>query len=396
MRSPSRLTRLAAHLSRVVDNPESAPAFVWPRWSRWRRLRDAVEQIVTEQRRLTSELADQRAWRHQLVEALAQPALLFSSDTRLVAANQAARLLLQLEDDAVGLTMVRAIGNVALVDAIREAQGAAVAGSEGRLTLDLDHLGRDLRVNVTVIGAEALVIIVDRTRERQVEELRRNFVVNASHELKTPVTSIQALAEALQVVVSVDQQRAARLVARLSVDAEHLAKLVRDLLDLRRLEEAGPLEQVAVDVAELARRVIADLQPIAEHADITLSIDAPERAVIAGVPTDIEAIIKNLIENAIRYNRPTGEVAVSIVPGDGEHVLKVSDTGIGIPPQDLGRIFERFYRVDVARSRSTGGTGLGLSIVRHAVERHNGTVEVDSEIGHGSTFTVRLPVGSDR
>lgn len=388
--------RLADHLTRLVEDPSATGELRWPRRRAWRRLRAAITALEGEQRRLTAALSRQRAWRFELVEALGQPAMLISQDARLLAANAAARALLAIDDDDVGTSIVRAVGSVALVDAVREAQGAGPEAAPGRLTLDLEHDGKELRVAVTVVGTETLVIAVDRTRERQVEELRRNFVVNASHELKTPVTSIQALAEALQVTVGVDQQRATQLVARLSDDAEHLAQLVRDLLDLRRLEEAGPLERVAVDVAEICRRVVADLRPLADAYRVAVRVDVPERALVAGVPADVEAIVKNLVENAVRYNHPEGSVEVKVAAGDGHQILTVTDTGIGIPTQDLGRVFERFYRVDVARSRSTGGTGLGLSIVRNAVERQGGTIEVDSAVGHGSTFTVRLPVGPGR
>ncbi|MEX2420751.1 MAG: ATP-binding protein, partial [Actinomycetota bacterium] len=163
---------------------------------------------------------------------------------------------------------------------------------------------------------------------------------------------------------------------------------------LRRLEERGPLERAPVELAELVRLTVAELVPRAEAREVTLSVAAPDRAIVAGVEGDLEVIVKNLVSNAIQYNQPSGTVEVSIEERDGFQVLPVADTGLGIPQQDLTRIFERFYRVDAARSRETGGTGLGLSIVRHAVERHGGNIRVDSLLGEGTTFTVTLPIAA--
>jgi len=138
--------------------------------------------------------------------------------------------------------------------------------------------------------------------------------------------------------------------------------------------------------------VVAELLPLAEEHDIEVELDAPDRAYLAGSVSDLEVIVKNLVGNALQYSDPGGRVQITLGTEDGSRVLTVVDAGIGIPRSDLTRIFERFYRVDTARSRATGGTGLGLSIVRHAVERHGGTIRVDSLLGEGSTFTVRLPI----
>jgi signal transduction histidine kinase len=333
------------------------------------------------------ELRRERPWRRELVDSLVQPALLFSADGRLHAANDAARELLGIPLDATDLTVVQAVGSATLADAVRE-----VRTDGAPLSVDVEHGTHDLRAAVSLVGDETLLIVADRTQERRVEELRRNFVVNASHELKTPVTSIQTLAEALEVTVRSEPDRLPSLVNRLGIEAERLARLVGDLLDLRRLEERGPLERTPVDLAELARLTVADLVPRAESREVELAVEAPDHAVVVGVPGDLEVVVKNLVANAVQYNRPGGSVTVRIEPSEGGQVLTVADTGIGIPQQDLTRIFERFYRVDTARSRETGGTGLGLSIVRHAVESHGGTIGVESLLGQGTTFTVHLPV----
>ena len=333
------------------------------------------------------QLARERPWRRELVDALVDPALLFSKEGRLLAANDAARELLGIPIDAADVTVVQAVGSATLAGVVREVQASGAA-----VTVDAEHGDHDLRAVASQVGDETLLLVTDRTRERRVEELRRNFVVNASHELKTPVTAIKTLSEALAVTVDTDPDRTRQLLRRLDQESERLTRLVYDLLDLRRLEERGPHERVPVDLAELARQTVANAVDRAEERGIELSVDAPDHAFVAGVPDDLQVIVKNLVGNAIQYNSAGGQVEVSIEPGDGVQVLRVRDTGIGIPQQDLARIFERFYRVDTARSRETGGTGLGLSIVRHAVESHGGTVSVDSLLGEGTTFTVTLPI----
>jgi signal transduction histidine kinase len=359
--------------------------------SGWRQLAVAVNALGAAHEQQAARASEEAPWRWQLVDALVQPALLFGASGRLLAANDPARDLLGIPLDAGDVTVVQAVGSAALADGVREVR------AHGRsLSLDLEHRDHDLRAEVTLVGEEVLLVVTDRTPERRVEELRRNFVVNASHELKTPVASVQTLTEALEVTMRTDPARAAELLPRLRGEAQRLARLVHDLLDLRRLEERGPVERVPIDLAELARRVVAELVPRADEREVEVAVEAPDRAVVVGVPGDLETVVKNLVANAIEYNRPGGSVVVSLATDDGSRVLRVTDSGIGIPQHELGRIFERFYRVDPARSRETGGTGLGLAIVRHGVERHGGSVAVDSLLGEGTTFTVTLPIEPPR
>ncbi len=385
--SSYRARRTARDIDEIVAGTRGTVAV--PAKGGWSELARAVNRLAIAHRRRGERLERERPWRRELVDSLVQASLLFSSDSRLLAANQAARELLGIPEEAAGLTVVQAVGSAPLAEAVRE-----VRTGTRPLTIDVEHGAHHLRANVTQVGDETLLIITDRTRELRVEEVRRNFVVNASHELKTPVTSIQTLAEALEVTASSAPERVGPLVKQLGEEAERLARLVKDLLDLRRLEERGPLERAPVDLAELTRRIVAEQHGRSEEAEVEVEVEAPDHAIVAGVPGDLEVIVKNLVANAVQYNRPGGRVVVRIQREDGRQVVQVVDTGIGIPQQDLGRIFERFYRVDTVRSRATGGTGLGLSIVRHAVERHGGTVRVDSLLGEGTTFTVDLPIGA--
>jgi len=339
--------------------------------------------------------ARHRSRRRELVESIAQGAVLLSDDDQLLAINDAARELLGIPPDARARKAADVLTHPALAGAVDD-----VRDTGEPLTVEIDHTEARLRVNVSMLRDEVLVLIVDRTEEHRVEQLRRDFVVNASHELKTPVAGIQALAEALSVVVADEQQeRVPDLVARLDGEAARLSALVHGLLDLRRLEERGTMEREPVDLAELVRRVVATQVERADEYSIELAVEAPVEVPVAGVEGDLEVVVRNLVRNAITYNRPGGSVHVSLrlaqdeqhEQGEPDVELVVADTGMGIAPAELPRIFERFYRVDPARSRSTGGTGLGLSIVRHAVEHLGGSIDVTSRLGEGSSFTVRLP-----
>jgi signal transduction histidine kinase len=380
-----RLDRLTTGVSAWLARRGFAPLRVRGR-SAWHRHAVVLNALGAAHERRGEKLDRERPWRRALVDALVDPALLFSADGHLLAANDAARELFRIPVDAGEVSVVHAVGSAALAGAVQEVRATGEA-----VTVDTEHGDHDLRAVVSQVGDEALLLVTDRTRERRVEELRRNFVVNASHELKTPVTAIRTLSEALAVTVASDPDRVPSLLKRLDLESDRLARLVYDLLDLRRLEERGPLERVPVDLAELIRHTIVGVIDRADERGIELSVEAPDHARVAGVPGDLEVIVKNLVSNAIQYNVPGGRVEVRLDTVEGEHVLQVEDTGIGIPPDDLSSIFERFYRVDSARSRETGGTGLGLSIVRHAVESHGGTIRVASALGEGTTFTVTLP-----
>jgi len=322
----------------------------------------------------------------RLIDALSDAALLIDATGRVVAANLRAKSLLPWPTggDKVAVSTLFSDDTVAhLLSDVRS------RGVTSRCDTTVNHAA--LTVIVSQLDTLLLVVITDHTRERQVEELRRDFVVNASHELKTPVTSIQTLAEALAVVIRTKPGRVPQLVARLSAEAERLSALVTDLLDLRRLEERGEAAREPVNLAAVVRSVVASEVARADARHVTVSVDAPDTVIVDGVAADLEIIVKNLVVNAVKYNREGGDVTVTLAKDGPQVRLDVTDTGIGIPEEDLPRIFERFYRVDTARSRETGGTGLGLSIVRHAVELHDGNVTVTSSRQHGTTFTVLLP-----
>jgi signal transduction histidine kinase len=238
-----------------------------------------------------------------------------------------------------------------------------------------------------------LVVLRDVTAARRVEAMRRDFVADASHELKTPVAAIQAAAETLKRALRDDPEAAARFAGQLRSESARLSRLVSDLLDLSRLESERPVfELVRFDL--LAREEAARLDDSAREAGVTLEV-AARPLTVSGSTKDLALLVGNLLENAVRYTPSGGRVRLEVGSADGSVLLSVEDTGIGISSRDLPRIFERFYRVDRARSRATGGTGLGLSIARHVAEQHGGRIEAESELGRGSTFQVWLPLHED-
>jgi signal transduction histidine kinase len=269
-----------------------------------------------------------------------------------------------------------------------------VATSTGSITVEaeLSAPSRWLRITCSPAGeGSVLMVVTDITDARRVEAVRRDFVANASHELKTPAASIQAAAETLRSVVGEDPGAAPRFAVQLEREALRLSRIVADLLDLSRLESGSDLADL-VRLDALAREEVERFADQAREAVISLSVAASEPAPVGGSARDLSLLIRNLIDNAVRYTPPNGNVAVRVTTEGADTRLEVQDTGAGIPARDLPRIFERFYRVDRARSRETGGTGLGLAIVRHVAENHGGSVSVTSEVGSGSTFTVLLPV----
>ena len=239
-------------------------------------------------------------------------------------------------------------------------------------------------------GGGALAVVADVTRIRKLESMRSEFVANVTHELKTPLTSIRGYVELLKSAPR-DPETAQSFYEIIEIEAERLQKLTDDLLQLSEIESARPEgDPPPVLLGEITEKIAASLLPEAEARGIVIHQYMDEVRVKAD-PRRIYQMLKNLMENAVKYNRDGGVVNVSAGLERGVAVIRVHDTGIGIPTEHLGRIFERFYRVDKGRSRERGGTGLGLSIVKHIVSLYGGDVRADSEPGVGTTFTVRLP-----
>ena len=271
---------------------------------------------------------------------------------------------------------------------------------EVELDLPKGPLGRGrimVGARVAPLGSDYVLLLVDdRTEARRVEDVRRDFVVNVSHELKTPVGGLALLAEAV-LEANDDPEAVARFAHRMQVESTRLTRLVQEIVDLSRLEIAGTLhDPELVDVGAAAAEAIEQSRLVAGSRGAEIVSSLAHGARVFGDADLLATAIRNLIGNAINYSAPGARVAVTVRSAGQLVEISVADQGQGIPESEQARIFERFYRVDAARSRATGGTGLGLSIVKHICANHGGEVTVWSELGHGSTFTMRLPVASMR
>ncbi len=236
-----------------------------------------------------------------------------------------------------------------------------------------------------------LALIEDRTRERRVESIRRDFVANVSHELKTPVGAIKLLSDAV-IDAKDDPEAVQRFAGRMHTESERLSRLVQQIIELSRLQGDDPLDEpVAVEADKIIARAIDESVTDATARDIDLVANGTHGLVMLGNREQIAVAVSNLVANAVAYSPEGSSVVVSATGHEAAVDISVTDRGIGIPAKELDRIFERFYRVDPARHRSTGGTGLGLSVVKHVAASHGGEVRVWSVEGQGSTFTLTLP-----
>jgi two-component system, OmpR family, sensor histidine kinase SenX3 len=266
---------------------------------------------------------------------------------------------------------------------------------EVELNLPRGPLGRGrimVGARVAPLGSSHVLLLVDdRTEARRVEDVRRDFVVNVSHELKTPVGGLALLAEAV-LEANDDPEAVARFAHRMQVESTRLTRLVQEIVDLSRLEIAGTLhDPELVDVGAAAAEAIEQSRLVAGSRGAEIVSSLAQGALVFGDADLLATAIRNLVGNAINYSAADARVAVSVRVAEQLVEIAVSDQGQGIPESEQTRIFERFYRIDAARSRATGGTGLGLAIVKHICANHGGEVTVWSEPGHGSTFTMRLP-----
>ncbi|MDO4716522.1 MAG: ATP-binding protein [Propionibacteriaceae bacterium] len=301
------------------------------------------------------------------------------------------------EARAMGIARGTRVGEASLLALVRQSRKT---GQNASAELELDRgIGVDntpIAVRVAALGGGNLMVLVDDLSAAQrAHAARRDFVANVSHELKTPIGAMTVLAEALEIAAD-DPAQVRRFAARVLAESTRLGELVRQIIDLSRLQADDPLhEENPVDLAEVAQDAIARHRERAAARRVSVLTNLQEGCVVIGDQSQLTDAVSNLIANAIAYSDENSRVAVScrkFRTRDDEYVeLSVADNGIGIRAEDQGRIFERFYRVDEARSRETGGTGLGLSIVRLIAAAHRGTVKLWSQIDSGSTFSLRLP-----
>jgi two-component system sensor histidine kinase SenX3 len=348
---------------------------------------DQLEQSVAHEVERRARVAQAESRLSWALGAIAHGVVIFDERGEVVYRNDpAASFLAARHSDAL------------VEDAITTLAADALRGRRGERELELfGPPRRMLNVRAVPLADPArpsgvLVVVEDTSERRRLENVRRDFVANISHELKTPVGALALLAETL--LDERDPGVTRRLAERLANEAFRVGRTIDDLLELSRLEVASAPANERVPVAVFVGEAVARVEPAAEQRGIELAVgQAPVRLTVVGERRQLVSAVTNLLDNAVKYSEPGSTVEVQ-AGTDGTWVdVTVRDHGIGIPRRDLERIFERFYRVDRARSRDTGGTGLGLAIVRHVASNHRGEVRVESREGVGSTFTLRLPAG---
>jgi two-component system phosphate regulon sensor histidine kinase PhoR len=351
---------------------------------------DRTIRTLTEERNLSAAILG------SMVEGVA----VVNATERLVFANQGFADILELDvPPKSGSALVEVVRQTELIEAVRR-----VLAGEPRVEAEIvtgtlrQHF---FAATVAAVRAGetlgAVVVLHDITELRKLERVRRDFVANVSHEFKTPLTAIQGFSETLLAGAMDDPQNRERFLGIILEHSRRLARLTDDLLKLSSMDaDRLELEIRRVSVNELIESCLETTQHRAAEKEIEVELAQPARVAelpdIAGDRRRLAEILQNLLDNATQYTLPGGRITLSAETRDADVVFMVSDTGIGIPKSDQSRIFERFYRVDAARSREAGGTGLGLAIAKHLVEVHGGRIWVESEIGHGSKFHFSVPI----
>ena len=334
------------------------------------------------------ELEQQRTEFSQITGSMREGLVLLDEKERVLSINPAACRLFDADERCVGqdfLTLDRSHDiRLAIADAMAQGHGEARAERGGRVwQFDVS------RILSGTAAVGAVLLAFDITERETAEQNRREFTANVSHELKTPLQGIIGSAELLENGM-VQPDDVPRFVGHIRKEAQRLVTLIGDIIRLSQLDEGDEMPRETVDLLTLSQEAADDLTSAAEQKNVTISVTG-ESTRVSGVRRLLYEVIYNLCDNGVKYNVEGGSVSVRVGTEDSKAVVSVADTGIGIAPEHRERIFERFYRVDKSHSKASGGTGLGLSIVKHAVQYHHGTVELQSEEGKGTTIRILLP-----
>ena len=352
-----------------------------PLLSRINKQRAQIAEQLAELRHRTDEF-------EQVTGNMKEGLVLIDTNENVLSINSAARNIFSAAEDCIGKSFLT-------VDRSRDLNAAIHSAFEhGHSEIHSDKNGRTYQFDISRIDSDgsafgAVILLFDITDRENAEKLRREFTANVSHELKTPLQGIIGSAE-LIVSGMVKAGDMPRFVGHIREEAQRLVSLVNDIIRLSQLDEGDSLPTERVDLLAIAEEAAADLSEAAKARNISLLAEG-ESVFVFGIKRLLYEVIYNLGENAVKYNVENGNVLISVAKEENSAVLTVKDSGIGIAPEHQSRIFERFYRVDKSHSKASGGTGLGLSIVKHAVQRHGGKIELESELGKGTTIRVILP-----
>ena len=325
----------------------------------------------------------------QITGSMSEGLVLLDEAGVILSINPAARRLLDAAENCVGQDLLTVDRDVALSDALRQ------AAEQGHSEFRGQRNGREYQFDVTRIQSEGrtagtVLLVFDVTERAFAERNRREFTANVSHELKTPLQGIIGSAELLENGL-VKQEDVPRFIGHIRSEAQRLVTLIGDIIRLSQLDEGEPMPAEPVELLALAREAAESLQSAAAARNVTITVEG-EPVELTGVRRLLYEIVFNLCDNAIKYNTDGGRVQVTVTKENETAAVTVRDTGIGIPPDQQDRVFERFYRVDKSHSKASGGTGLGLSIVKHAVQYHHGAIHLQSEVGKGTEIRVTFPV----
>jgi len=371
----------------------AALAALWGTWTA-RRARALVAEARAAERAhddlqgRIAELDEDRRLLRSVFAGMREGLLVVDPDRRIRLVNDAFRQIFGLPFDPIGRLLAEVIRDPTVAS---DLDAALLEGKEIRESVvrAVDS-GRSFELHVTPLHPGALVLLFEVSRLEALERVRREFVANVSHELRTPLTSIKAFVETLLEGGLEDREHARRFLSIVRRHADRMNELIDDLTDLSLIETGSiALDLQEMDAGEVARDVVAQLALRAGEVEVRCTVESPFP--LQADRRRLEQILVNLVDNAIKFNRPGGRVVVSGTMEDRHPVLAVEDTGVGIPADSLEKVFHRFYRVDKARSREAGGTGLGLAIVKHLMRLHGGAVRLRSELGRGSRFELEFP-----
>ena len=353
-----------------------------PLLRRMEHQRRQIDRQMDELRRRSEEF-------EQITGSMNEGLVLLDEAGVILSINPAARRLLDAAENCVGQDLLTVDRDVALSDALRQ------AAEQGHSEFRGQRNGREYQFDVTRIQSEGrtagtVLLVFDVTERAFAERNRREFTANVSHELKTPLQGIIGSAELLENGL-VKQEDVPRFIGHIRSEAQRLVTLIGDIIRLSQLDEGEPMPAEPVELLALAREAAESLQSAAAARNVTVTVEG-EPVELTGVRRLLYEIVFNLCDNAIKYNTDGGRVQVTVTKENETAAVTVRDTGIGIPPDQQDRVFERFYRVDKSHSKASGGTGLGLSIVKHAVQYHHGAIHLQSEVGKGTEIHVTFPV----
>ena len=362
-------------------------------------LAEAMNRMAEQFHDRLATVTSQRDELEAVLRGMMEAVLVVDEHERIVRVNRSAERLFHVDAKAVrGRTLLEAIRNNDLRRFVRKVLDSETPIEEGLTIPGEPEVLLQAKGSFMKDGSGrptgAVVVLNDMTRLRALEKIRKDFVANVSHELKTPVTSIKGFLETLSEGAIEDPENARRFLDIVIKQADRLGMIIEDLLSLSRIEqeaEKGSISLEAGSLAEVFEAVSKTCRDRAEEKAIALEWKCDPDLMAMINPTLLEQALVNLIDNAVKYSEPGKSVTLSAERKDGEIAILVRDQGFGIPREHLGRVFERFYRLDKGRSREVGGTGLGLAIVKHIVNAHNGRIFVESIVGRGSTFSIRLP-----